>query len=458
MGRKKRTIEECMEVARARGGECLSSEYVNEDGKLKWRCSEGHEWESSAACVVRAKTWCARCNNSRSASRRRHTIEDCHALAAKRGGVCLSTTYKNSKEKLQWQCTCGYIWPASFNAVGNGTWCIQCANERKRQANNLGIEKMHELAARHHGRCLSGKYDNVKSVLTWECSQGHRFRKRASNIIAEHWCETCNHRISERLCRAIFEHLFGDSFVRSRPAWLLSGQGAPMEFDGYNERLKLAFEYQGIQHYQPVAKFKVSNERQRAIQARDELKAGIARKRGIVLIRIPYTVEHCKLEEFIRQQLKSHGIDREGWTHLPMLDLWSVEVRANDQLERVRNLGTKKGLECLSNNYVRHDTPLLWRCRTCGDEFPFSPDRLAKVKSPCRSCRERTRHEQALKLALAKIRAFLSSRGEQLLSPQYEGQNSRLSIECQNRHKWTSSWASLRHGVRCGQCRDAGLL
>ena len=458
MGRPKRTLEECQEVAQKHGGACLSTKYINERGKLHWRCAKGHEWESSAACVVRAKTWCKRCSDAQSALRKRHSIEDCQVLAATKGGACLSSTYKNSKDKLLWRCNCGHVWSASFNAVHNGTWCINCANERKRQTNNLGIEKMHELAAKHHGKCLSRKYDNVNSVLEWECSERHRFCKRVSNVIAGHWCDTCNYLISERLCRAIFEHLYDDLFARCRPTWLIGEKGVPLELDGYNEKLKIAFEYQGIQHFQPVVKFKVCGERLRAIRARDDLKKSITQARGVVLIRIPYTVEHCKLEEYIRQQLKNHGKGREAWARLPFLDLWSVEVRVNNKLKQIRNLGAKKNLECLSENYARHDTPLLWKCRTCGNEFPYPPDRLANAKAPCGFCRAKARREDSRAEALEKIRAFLSSRGERLLSTRFEGQNVRLSIVCPSNHRWSSSWACLRHGVRCNQCRDSGLL
>lgn len=46
--------------AKSKGGECLSTDYVNADGKLVWKCANpGHEpWEATYTNVVNSKCWC----------------------------------------------------------------------------------------------------------------------------------------------------------------------------------------------------------------------------------------------------------------------------------------------------------------------------------------------------------------------------------------------------------------
>ena len=44
---RKLTIEQMQALAKKRGGECLSTTYVNKRTKLLWRCLEGHEWEAT---------------------------------------------------------------------------------------------------------------------------------------------------------------------------------------------------------------------------------------------------------------------------------------------------------------------------------------------------------------------------------------------------------------------------
>jgi hypothetical protein len=41
------TIKDMQGIAEARGGKCLSTEYVNSNTHLEWECSEGHHWETT---------------------------------------------------------------------------------------------------------------------------------------------------------------------------------------------------------------------------------------------------------------------------------------------------------------------------------------------------------------------------------------------------------------------------
>lgn len=61
-GNVRLTIEEMRKLAHSNGGECLSEKYVNIYGILAWRCQEGHEWEASAFTVKHSGTWCLICS------------------------------------------------------------------------------------------------------------------------------------------------------------------------------------------------------------------------------------------------------------------------------------------------------------------------------------------------------------------------------------------------------------
>jgi len=39
---KKLTLEDCNKIALEKDGECLSSEYINSQTRMKWRCKKGH--------------------------------------------------------------------------------------------------------------------------------------------------------------------------------------------------------------------------------------------------------------------------------------------------------------------------------------------------------------------------------------------------------------------------------
>ena len=54
------SLEEMRAIAHTRGGECLSGTYRNNQTKLHWRCTHGHEWWAIPAAVKRGQ-WCRRC-------------------------------------------------------------------------------------------------------------------------------------------------------------------------------------------------------------------------------------------------------------------------------------------------------------------------------------------------------------------------------------------------------------
>ena len=54
------TLHELQQIAAKKGGQCLSLEYANSSKLLRWRCSVGHEWQARAHSI-RAGGWCPAC-------------------------------------------------------------------------------------------------------------------------------------------------------------------------------------------------------------------------------------------------------------------------------------------------------------------------------------------------------------------------------------------------------------
>ena len=58
--KQRKSIDDMIELANTRNGECLSKEYINAHTKLLWRCVEGHEWEAKPNSIQQGK-WCPIC-------------------------------------------------------------------------------------------------------------------------------------------------------------------------------------------------------------------------------------------------------------------------------------------------------------------------------------------------------------------------------------------------------------
>lgn len=108
----------------------------------------------------------------------------------------------------------------------------------------------------------------------------------------------------ERITRRVFEHLFGKPFVRVRPDFLKNPEtGRNLELDGFNEELKVAFEYNGIQHYHYPSKFAKNEEEFKKQLRRDEFKFETCNRLGIYLVVVPYSVKHENILHYIWHKL-----------------------------------------------------------------------------------------------------------------------------------------------------------
>ena len=141
----KLTIEQMVEVAEERGGECLSKEYVDNRTKLKWKCKEGHVWKATPHDVKDGKTWCVICSIEKRSQKRKLTINEMQKIAKSRGGICLSKNYINARTKLKWKCKKGHVWENTPDNIKRGQWCPYCFFESLAKNKLLSIEDMRKL-------------------------------------------------------------------------------------------------------------------------------------------------------------------------------------------------------------------------------------------------------------------------------------------------------------------------
>ncbi len=183
-------LEEMQEIAKQRGGSCLSTKYKNGRTALLWECNRGHRWRASPANVKSGKwrkgTWCPECYNLRRHYHAKRDIQEMRDLALSRGGVCTSTEYLSSKTKLTWRCAQGHRWQALSTSVVQGTWCPICARNQP-----IALSQLQDIATSRGGLCLSDEYLNERKALSWRCSSGHHWKATPSKVKRGSWCPLC---------------------------------------------------------------------------------------------------------------------------------------------------------------------------------------------------------------------------------------------------------------------------
>ena len=124
------SLEVATEHARMRGGECWYESYASSKALMQWRCNQGHVWSATLQSVRIQGTWCRLCSRRKL---RKWDLSVAQALAVSRGGVLLSTECFGASDPLRWRCQLGHEWSASFQGVRySGSWCPTCATDRQR--------------------------------------------------------------------------------------------------------------------------------------------------------------------------------------------------------------------------------------------------------------------------------------------------------------------------------------
>lgn len=263
----------------------------------------------------------------------------CKELAKKRGGKCLDNTYINIFGKLQWKCRNGHVWVTSLNCVKNkGSWCPICA----------------------------------KKIF-----------------------------IGQELCRKVFEHVFNDEFSRGTPVWLVNPTTKRrLELDGYNQKLKIAFEYQGRQHYKKLAY--MTDAAFNKVKIRDLLKVTLCKENNINLFIIPYidvTTNPVYLTNHFKKYIGklANSLKSKDIRNFLSCSFPDKIVEAEDYANKINLefLGIKNKVGKYKKVWLGSSAHHWYRCTKCGKTWKKTP-RKVRIGQSCRGCITRKRNERDL--------------------------------------------------------------
>ncbi len=330
--------------------------------KVRYLCENGHE------CIKRKdavkNNWCLKCLSN--------NISDAHKLAVDRGYKFMSNTYVNAHTIYSWECLKnGHKLDATYWSVRMGTGCQECLK--------IPYISYVDLIKNKGGKIITTaeEYVNAKTRFKFTCKEGHYCEMTGCNLRNDRWCAECQTLISERTCRRIFEYLFEELFPKTK-AFTNPDTNYKLELDGYNEELKLAFEYQGIQHYQRVEAWQTEQGFQDQL-IRDEHTKRLCEENGINLIIIPYTVKYEDLYSFIAEKFPENNFEKS--IDYLVLDIKSKNLVVMDELRKiVDNHGGK--LE--TKNYISNVTKMDVICKN-GHKFQTTSS-LLKRGNFCQQC------------------------------------------------------------------------
>ena len=214
----------------------------------------------------------------------------------RKADIILLSQYVNSKFKNKLQCIeCNHIWFAMYNSLQNlNQGCPEC--------NHQSYAHTHEFIEKEYKKnniILLTQYINGSTKNKLRCIEcNHIWASMYITLRKNAGCPECNSQggKQELLWKGKLEEFFGCEFIKVRcsgenniPLIRFPKTNYPAELDGYNDELKIAFEYQGIQHYEEGEKIPFhTKETILETQKRDVYKVQRCEELGIKLIIIPY--------------------------------------------------------------------------------------------------------------------------------------------------------------------------
>ena len=267
------------------------------------------------------------------------------------------------------------IWTASVSGIiHHGTWCPQCAGHKP-----WTLEYAQKVAKDKGGECLSKEYINMTTYMEWKCGNPEHksWKIPLSNIaLGGNWCPECARKfnVNEELVRACLMILFpGYSFDNTRGMnieFLLNKlTGYYLELDAYCQLLRLAAEYNGIQHYELSKQFHDGPDDLIAQQSRDKMKQDMCIESKINLIIIKYNVNKSDMLKTIYDELKKIAIHDEKIRELlpkelPNISILEIDALASknklnqdkEKYNKMLKLVTCKGGTLQTDKYVSCDT------------------------------------------------------------------------------------------------------
>jgi hypothetical protein len=209
----------------------------------------------------------------------------------------------NTKIKMK-HLVCGHEYMVTPDHFINGTRCPKCFGNR-RKSNEQFLEEVRGFVGDEY--TFLEKYINAKTKLKVRHNKcGNVYEVRPNDFLKEHGqrCPACK---TSRGEKRISKYLDAENIVYETQRTFDDLRiKRPLQFDFFLPYYNAIIEYDGRQHYEPAAFGGISKERAekhfKERQRRDKMKNDFCKKKGMEMIRIPYT-DFDAIEEILNRKL-----------------------------------------------------------------------------------------------------------------------------------------------------------
>ncbi len=359
-----------------------------------------------------------------------------------------NTIYQNQNTKVKIRCkNCKsdiFSTPQSLLNSKGCSYCLQKQTKGEFKTNKL--KEIYDYVKKIGGKCLSIDYLNNLDNLKFQCEKGHIFYESWADVkYSMRWCKECapNRLIGETLTRMILEHLL----TTKLPSTYLRTMGR-LQLDGYCNELKVAFEYQGYQHYTKGSYFHNNADEYKKQQARDSQKKLLCKDNGITLIEVFEfkTIRKSRISIFvdeIKSLLNQLGIE---YTKTPfVIDLERLYKGRESRLFEIAKLEVEKEKATIQD-YIGSESNHIIKCKE-GHKTSKKLSVLKRNGFNCSICNNNNKY--------LNLKNTIVQRGGTLIDQKLKnkGYSNIYSWVCDKGHKNKTKGQYIVNGHWCKVCQ-----
>lgn len=282
-----------------------------------WVCKYGHEWKAPIVQRAIHNTKCPYCCNQKVSIENSLAVKFPHLVKEwnyKRNIYLPSEVAPNSNKKVWWQCLkfADHEWETAVSNRVKGKGCSYCSSKFVCHSNCLAT-KCPELVLEWHEK-NDITPDKITSgtglVVWWRCinNKKHEWQARVDQRSGprKNGCPLCCESRGEKRVVTVLKEIY-PNFKRQyttnkcKNIFKLRFDFALLK----NDSIIALIEYNGIQHYIPVAEFG-GDKGLAAVQKNDNIKKEYCSNNGIPFLIIDYSVNsvtdiRLKIEEFLKE-------------------------------------------------------------------------------------------------------------------------------------------------------------
>lgn len=218
--------------------------YKNNRSILLIKCIKCNKIRKTNFCSIRKHFICRRCK----------LLKKIKTIVKNKKSEIIFIKEKNKRLYVKIKCKCGNKWKMRTDNIIDGHWCSNCAKNNKRT-----IKDLQNVVKSKGGILLEKEYINNQTPISIKCNICKQIWIPLPRDITRKdrpkWCPNCSKYKSQKILQKILEKIFNDKaeINYKKFEWLRNKEtGMYQEIDIFFKKLKIAVEYDGIQHFRPT--------------------------------------------------------------------------------------------------------------------------------------------------------------------------------------------------------------